>query len=99
MVLPRPWFDDIRPQFEHLTRELRAGPERSRPHVEIGRFDLGSVRKDRDGTVYFVDKGGLGSAVFTGWVYPPRGASAGFDDFTATHPGGPWYESPAIWCS
>ncbi|MBC2592407.1 DUF1109 domain-containing protein [Rhodococcus aetherivorans] len=99
VLLPRPSFVDTRPQFEHLARELLAGSEQSRHHVEIGRFDLSSVSRDRDGAVYFVEDGGLGLTVFTGWAYSPHGAPAGFDDFTATHLGGPWYEFTAIWRS
>jgi hypothetical protein len=33
----------------------------------------------------------------SGWVYAPGGPPAGFDDFTATHLDGPWYEFSAIW--
>ncbi|RYF44954.1 MAG: DUF1109 domain-containing protein, partial [Comamonadaceae bacterium] len=27
----------------------------------------------------------------------PNGTPAGFDDFTATHIGGPWYEFISVW--
>lgn len=97
MLFPRPSFDDTRPQFEQVARDLLAGSELSRSHLEIGRFDISYASKDDAGTVYFVDGGGFGLTVSSGWAYSPHGRPAGFDDFTATHIGGPWYEFTAVW--
>ncbi|MER7454270.1 DUF1109 domain-containing protein [Nocardia beijingensis] len=98
-LLPHPSFEDTRPQFEQVALDLLASSEPSRSHVEIGRFDISYVRKDLDGTVYFVEDGGLGFTVSSGWAYSPHGTPVGFDDFTATHLGGPWYEFTAVWRS
>lgn len=97
LLFPPPSFDDLRPDFERVALEVLAGPERSRSEVEIGRFDFHYVRKDAGGAVYFVEAGGLGITVSSGWAYSPAGPPAGFDDFTATHLGGPWYEFTAAW--
>lgn len=99
LLFPRPSFNDMRPQFEQVARDLLAGTERSRSHFEIGRFDISYTHTDDDGTVYFVDGGGFGLTVSSGWAYSPQGRPAGFDDFTATHLGGPWYEFTAVWRS
>ncbi|MEU6830299.1 DUF1109 domain-containing protein [Nocardia beijingensis] len=96
-LLPRPSFEDTRPQFEQVALDLLASSEPSRSHVEIGRFDISYARKDPDGTVYFIEDGGLGLTVSSGWAYSPHGTPVGFDDFTATHLGGPWYEFTAVW--
>lgn len=98
-LLAHPSFEDTRPQFEQVALDLLASSEPSRSHVEIGRFDLSYVRKDPDGTVYFIEDGGLGLTVSSGWAYSPHGTPVGFDDFTATHLGGPWYEFTAVWRS
>ncbi|BCN83242.1 hypothetical protein RE0356_18830 [Prescottella equi] len=55
------------------------------------------MRKDAGGDVYFVEAGGLGISTSSGWAYSPDGTPAGFDDFSATHLGGPWYEFTAVW--
>ncbi len=96
---PRPAFEDTRPQFEQVARDLLAGSELSRSHLEIGRFDISYAMKDHKGAVYFVEDGGLGMTASTGWAYSPHGTPAGFDDFIATHLGGPWYEFTAVWRS
>lgn len=96
-LLPRPSFEDTCPQFERVALDLLASPEPARSHVEIGRFDISYARKDPDGTVYFIQGGGLGPSVSSGWAYSPDGTPVGFDDFTATHLGGPWYEFTAVW--
>lgn len=97
LLFPPPSFDDLRPDFERVALEVLAGPERSHSEVEIGRFYFYYVRKDAGGAVYFVDAGGLGISTSSGWAYSPAGPPAGFDDFTATHLGGPWYEFAAVW--
>ncbi|NEW38680.1 DUF1109 domain-containing protein [Nocardia cyriacigeorgica] len=97
VLLPRPSFDDTRPQFERVALDLLVSSETSRSHLDIGRFDISYVRKDPDGAVYFIDGGGLGLTVSSGWAYSPHGTPVGFDDFTATHLDGPWYEFTAVW--
>lgn len=97
LLFPPPDFDDLRPDFERVALEVLASPDRSRPDVEIGPFDFLFVRKDTGGAVYFVDAGGIGTMASSGWAYSPDGPPAGFDDFSATHLGGPWYEFTAHW--
>ncbi|WP_063018702.1 DUF1109 family protein [Nocardia niwae] len=98
-LLPRPSFEKTSPQFERVALDLLASSEPSRSHFEIGRFDISYARKDPDGTVYFIEGGGLGLTVSSGWAYSPHGTPVGFDDFTATHLGGPWYAFTAVWRS
>lgn len=99
MLLPRPSFDDTRPQFERVAQELLASPDRYWSDLEIGRFDISSARKGGESVVYFTEAGGLGLTVSSGWAYSPNGAPPGFDDFTATHLGGSWYEFISVWRS
>ena len=96
ILVPRPSFDDTRSEFEQVARELLAGPERLRTDLEIGRFDISSAREG-DGVVYFTEAGGFALTVSSGWAHSPNGVPAGFDDFTATHLGGPWYEFTSVW--
>ncbi len=97
VLFPPTGFDDLRPEFERIALDVRASPEQSRTNVEIGRFDFLYVRKDTRGAVYFVEAGGLGLTVSSGWAYSPDGPPAGFDDFSATHIGGAWYKFTAVW--
>ncbi len=97
LLFPPPSFDDLRPDFERVALDVLAGPDQSRSEVEIGGFDFYYVRKDAVGDVYFVEAGGLGLSTSSGWAYSPDGTPAGFDDFSATHLGGPWYEFTAVW--
>ncbi|WP_031939836.1 DUF1109 family protein [Prescottella defluvii] len=96
LFFPPPSFDELRPDFERIALDVIAGPEQSLRDVEIGRFDFHYVQAT-GGAVYFVEAGGLGITVSSGWAYSPAGPPAGFDDFTATHLGGPWYEFTAVW--
>ncbi|MGK8525343.1 DUF1109 domain-containing protein [Nocardia asteroides] len=98
-LLPRPSFEDTRPQFEQVALDLLASSEPMCSELEIGRFDIRYARKDPDGTVYFIEAGGIGLTVSSGWAYSPHGPPIGFDDFTATHLGGPWYAFTAVWRS
>lgn len=97
ILAPRTTFDEMRPDFERVARELLAGPDTVRSNIEIGRFDIAYARADSGGAVYFVEAGGLGLDTSSGWAYSPNGRPAGFDDFSATHLGGPWYEFTAVW--
>lgn len=97
LLVPPPSFDDLRPEFERVALEVLASPDRSRADVEIGRFDFIFVSKDTRGAVYFIDAGGIGITMSSGWAYSPDGAPTGFDDFSATHLGGAWYEFTAVW--
>ncbi|MGW5513206.1 DUF1109 domain-containing protein [Nocardia africana] len=96
VLAPRTSFDEMRPEFERVARELLAGPDTVRSDFEIGRFDIAYARAD-SGAVYFVEAGGLGLDTSSGWAYSPSGRPAGFDDFSATHLAGPWYEFTAVW--
>ncbi|WP_242676662.1 DUF1109 domain-containing protein [Rhodococcus sp. ABRD24] len=97
LLLPPPDFDAMRPQFEQTAKDLLASTERIRANVEIGPFDIISVRKDPGGAVFFTEAPILASSTISGWVYSPAGNPAGFDDFSSTHIGGPWYEFTAVW--
>jgi hypothetical protein len=97
MLAPRPSFDDTRAEFEQVALELLADPEPLHSHLEIGRFDIRTAMSGDDGVVYFIEDGGLGLTVSSGWAYSPHGVPAGFDDFTATHLGGPWYKFISVW--
>ena len=97
MLAPRSSFDDTRSEFEQVARELLADPEPLHSQLEIGRFDIRTAMSGDDGVVYFIKDGGLGLTVSSGWAYSPNGTPAGFDDFTATHIGGPWYEFISVW--
>ncbi|PPJ20146.1 DUF1109 domain-containing protein [Nocardia nova] len=97
ILAPRTTFDETRPEFERVARELLAGPDTVRSDVEVGRFDIAYARVGPAGEVYFVEAGGLGLDASSGWVYSPKGSPAGFDDFSATHLGGPWYGFTAVW--
>ncbi|WP_063066439.1 hypothetical protein [Nocardia violaceofusca] len=97
ILAPRTTFDEMRPEFERVARELLAGPDTVRSNFEIGRFDIAYARADSGGAVYFVEAGGLGLDTSSGWAYSPNGRPAGFDDFSARHLAGPWYEFTAVW--
>jgi hypothetical protein len=97
-VLPTTTFLDKRSEFDTVAQELRAIPGGSvRDEIEIGPFDIRYARATADGDVYFHDTHGSGFNTQTGWVYSPDGPPTGFDDFTATHLDGPWYEFEAFW--
>lgn len=97
LVLPPPSFLETSAGFESVARELVDGPGTTRADIEIGRFDISHARATPTGEVYFTDAGGIGITTSTGWVYSPNGPPAGYDDFTATHLGGPWYEFTSAW--
>ncbi|WP_072846577.1 DUF1109 family protein [Rhodococcus tukisamuensis] len=96
-LLPPPTFDEMRPQFEQTAHDLLASPELSRANLEIGPFDILYASKGDNGTVYFVDAPYFASSTSIGWAYSPNGKPAGFDDFSSTHIGGPWYKFTAVW--
>ncbi|MDP9637768.1 hypothetical protein J2W18_002687 [Rhodococcus cercidiphylli] len=97
VLLPPENMLDHRDEFEAVARELSAQPLSSREHIEIGPFDISSARATSGGEVYFTEDGGFSLMSSSGWVYAPGGPPVGFDDFTATHLDGPWYEFSAIW--
>ena len=97
VLLPPENMLDHRDEFEAVARELSAQPSSSREHIEIGPFDISSARATSGGEVYFTEDGGFSLMSASGWAYAPGGPPAGFDDFTATHLDGPWYEFSAIW--
>ncbi|MFM1731201.1 DUF1109 domain-containing protein [Prescottella soli] len=90
-------FDEMRPEFEQAAQELLASPDRTREYLEIGRFDIYQAFEGRDGEVYFEEASWFSFGTSTGWVYSPNGEPAGFDDFSSTHLGGPWYEYESVW--
>jgi hypothetical protein len=97
VLLPPDNMLDHRDEFEAVARELSAQPSNSREHIEIGPFDISSARATSGGEVYFADDSGFSLMSSSGWAYAPGGPPVGFDDFTATHLDGPWYEFSAIW--
>ncbi len=96
LVQPTP-FDEMRPEFERAARELLASGDHSRENLEIGRFDISAVFEGCDGEVYFEEASWFPFGAGSGWVYSPDGDPAGFDDFSSTHLGGPWYEYTSVW--
>ncbi|SLB17312.1 Uncharacterised protein [Mycobacteroides abscessus subsp. abscessus] len=64
--------------------------------LEIGQFEISSAHVVRPDEVYFIDNDSMFTTT-SGWVYSPSGAPTGFDDFSAKHLGGPWYEFTAVW--
>lgn len=90
-------FDEMRPEFEQAAQELLASPDRTRENLEIGRFDISQAFEGRDGEVYFEEASWFTFGANTGRVYSPNGEPAGFDYFSSTHVGGPWYEYNSVW--
>ncbi len=96
ILAPPPTFSDVRDEFEVVARELSDTPESSVEKFEIGPFDIRSARSTSSGSVYFFDNDSMFNTT-SGWVYSPDGRPSGFDDSTATHLDGPWYQFKTVW--
>jgi hypothetical protein len=97
-LVVRPGFTDARPQFEAIAQQALAAPGLAqRDGSRTGRFEIDRVRETSFGEVFFVSARGTGFNTQSGWVYSPNGTPHGFDDFTATPLGGPWYSYTAVW--
>lgn len=95
-LLPPLSILDERAEFESVALDLRGSPGSVREEFEIGPFDIRRAQEFAPGEVYFFDDDSF-LTTSTGWVYSPDGEPTGFDDFTATHLDGPWYEFTAVW--
>ena len=89
-------FLDKSGEFETIAIGLLEQPESTVEELEIGQFDISSAHVVRPDEVYFIDDDSM-FITSSGWVYSPSGPPSGFDDFSATHLGGPWYEFTAVW--
>ena len=91
----RPDFDDARPEFEAIARELLAAPGGlDRYDLEIGRVDIGMAFSTVQGDVFFTDARVWLLTSESGWVYSPDGVPAWPNragQFTSDHLDGPWY--------
>jgi len=87
-----PQFDNDRPQFEAIARQLLATPDsHTLDSQRIGRFQVDRVYEMPTGEVYFTDaRQGFDSE--SGWIYSPSHTPGGRDgDLTIENLGGPWY--------
>ncbi|MET4046909.1 MULTISPECIES: DUF1109 domain-containing protein [unclassified Rhodococcus (in: high G+C Gram-positive bacteria)] len=96
VLLPPQSILGDRAEFETVASDLLRTPGTTREDFEIGPFDIGFAQATPEGEVYFHDEGSM-FLTTVGWVYSPDGEPTGFDDFTATHLDGPWYEFTATW--
>ncbi len=97
LLMPPATFLDKSGEFETIAIGLLEQPESTVEELEIGQFDISSAHVVRPDEVYFIDNDSM-FITSSGWVYSPSGPpSGGFDDFSATHLGGPWYEFTAVW--
>ncbi|WP_190242432.1 hypothetical protein [Rhodococcus ruber] len=91
----RPDFEDSRPEFEEVARQLLATPEStSLTDLKIGRFEVGRAYATPQGDVFFTDERTTAFTTESGWAYSPDGAPAPASrdgKFTADHIEGPWY--------
>ncbi|MGW6374541.1 DUF1109 domain-containing protein [Rhodococcus sp. NPDC055112] len=99
MLWPPMTFDDPRPEFERIARQLLAEPGSQLVDIEIGGFEISSVRSGPAGEVRFTDADGFVFTTVSGWVYSPNRAPSESDsrEFSSTHLGGPWYEFTSTW--
>lgn len=96
LLMPPATFLDKSGEFETIAIGLLEQPESTVEELEIGQFDISSAHVVRPDEVYFIDNDSM-FITSSGWVYSPSGPPSGFDDFSATHLGGPWYEFTAVW--
>jgi len=97
MIWPPPTFDEARPEFERIARQVLAEPDTRLADIEIDGFEISYVRKIAADEVQFTDADGFGAS--SGWVYAPNRTPNGSDsrEFSSTHLGGPWYEFTYTW--
>lgn len=95
LLMPPATFLDKSGEFETIAIALLEQPGSTVEELEIGQFDISSAHVVRPGEVYFIDNDSM-FITSSGWAYSPAGAPSGFDDFSATHLGGPWYEFAAV---
>lgn len=88
-----PNFDDSRPQFEKIAKELLITPDlETLDGLRIGRFEVGNIYEFPMGEVYFTDARQTAFMTESGWVYSPNGIPTSREgDFSVENIGGPWY--------
>ncbi|MDV8007771.1 DUF1109 domain-containing protein [Rhodococcus sp. IEGM 1318] len=96
LLMPPATFLDKSGEFETIAIALLEQPGSTLEELEIGQFDISSAHVVRPGEVYFIDNDSM-FITSSGRAYAPSGPPSGFDDFSATHLGGPWYEFTAVW--
>jgi hypothetical protein len=99
MIWPPPTFDDARPEFERIAQQVLAEPGSQLVDIEVGGFEISSVRSSAAGEVVFTDADGFVFTSVSGWVYAPNRVPSGSEsgeDSTA-HLGGPWYKFSSRW--
>lgn len=96
LLMPPATFLDKSGEFETVAIALLEQPGSTVEELEIGQFEISSAHVVRPDEVYFIDNDSMFTTT-SGWVYSPSGAPTGFDDFSAKHLGGPWYEFTAVW--
>jgi hypothetical protein len=96
MLVPQVSFLDKSGEFETIALGLLENSGTVAEELEIGSFDIRRTRVVPPDEVYFIDNGSMFTTT-RGWVYSPNGKPSGFDDFSAAHLSGPWYEFTAIW--
>ncbi|MCQ4129132.1 hypothetical protein NOU13_32010 [Rhodococcus erythropolis] len=91
-LLSAPRFDNDRPEFEVIARQLLATRDSDTLDSQrIGRFEVDRVYEMPTGEVYFTDSR-RGFTSESGWVYSPGHTPAGRDGFlTVENLGGLWY--------
>lgn len=92
-LVARPDFEDARPQFEEVARQLLATREASNTSdLTIGRFDVLMAYDSPEGDVFFSDARTTIFNTEAGWAFSPDGApTAPAGDITTEHISGPWY--------
>lgn len=89
----RPDFEDARPQFEEIARQLLSTPgASSSSDMKVGRFDVRMAYDTPQGDVFFSDARTTAFTSESGWVFSPAGTpSTPEGEITTEHLGGPWY--------
>ncbi|MFI6430342.1 DUF1109 domain-containing protein [Rhodococcus oryzae] len=99
MIWPPPTFDEARPEFERIARQVLAEPGTRLADIEICGFEISYVRMIAADEVQFIDADGYVFTTVSGWVYSPNRMPNGSDnrEFSSTHLGGPWYKFAYSW--
>lgn len=91
----RPDFEDSRPEFEEVARQLLATPgSTSVSDLRIGRFEVATAYDTQQGDVFFKDNRTTMFSTESGLAYSPDGPPAPPSrdgEFTSEHIDGSWY--------
>lgn len=98
VLAPQPSFEDARPELERIALSMPAAPGSLREgDFTVAGIDFASVQRHGAHEILFRDADAFGLTSSHGWVYSPNGFPRGYDDFTAHHITGDWYEYTATW--